>query len=41
MLAYMEAVVGGIDDICIIKDTGIIEACNDSFNDLIDGLQSL
>jgi hypothetical protein len=41
MPAYMEAVVGGVDDICIVKYTRIMEAGNDSFNDLVGSLQSL
>jgi hypothetical protein len=41
MLAFVEAIVGGVDDICIVKDTHIMKACNDSFNDLVRGLQSL
>jgi len=41
VLAYMEAVVCGIDDICIVKYTRVIETCNDTSNDLVNCLQSL
>lgn len=41
MLAYVEPVVAGIDDICTVKNARIMEMCNDTFNDLVDGLQGL
>ena len=40
MLAYVEPAVGGVDDIYIVKDIRIMEACNGSFNNLVDGLRS-
>ena len=27
MLAYVEAIVGGVDDICVVKYTSIMETC--------------
>jgi hypothetical protein len=41
MLAYVEAVVSGVDDICIVKYARVTEASDDSFNDLVDGLECL
>jgi hypothetical protein len=41
MLAYVEAVVSGVDDICIVKYARVTEAGDDSFNDLVDGLECL
>lgn len=41
MLADVVAIVAGVEDICVVKDSSLVKACNDLLDNLVHCLESL